>query len=242
MRTSQFTALMLVVFLGPGCQTTNVEKELNWYQQQLQTSEEERNRLELQLATCERSQQEMVDGAGRLQRELADANSMRANLESAREALLNARPEPAVAREEVDLSSFQGIEGVSATTDDEGGVRITLEQRVFFTPGSSEVRKAGSQTLQKCAEILARDYSGREVRVEGHTDNTPVVKSKVKFPSNWELSSARACAVLRALIDANAVDPNTASAIGFGAERPIADNSTKEGKSQNRRVEIRVLQ
>lgn len=242
MRTSHVTALMLVVFLGPGCQTTSVEKELNWYQQQLQSSEEERNRLELQLATCERSTQEMVDNAVKLQRDLADANSMRARLEAEREDLLNARPEPAVAREEVDLSSFQGIEGVSATSDGEGSVRITLEQRVFFTSGSAEIRKTGRQTLEKCADILARDYSGREVRVEGHTDNTPVVKSKIKFPTNWELSSARACAVLRVLLDAGAVDSMTASAVGFGAEKPIADNSTKEGKSQNRRVEIRVLQ
>ena len=118
---------------------------------------------------------------------------------------------------------------------------LTLDQQVLFNSGSAEISKRGHQALLKLAEVLREQFSGREIQVVGHTDSTPVKKTKSRWATNWELSSTRACAVLRELISANAADTSRIAAVGYGAQRPIADNSSKEGRSQNRRVEVIVF-
>ena len=88
--------------------------------------------------------------------------------------------------------------------------------------------------------IIRSDYANRKIRVEGHTDSTPITKTKSRWASNWELSSYRACAVLRRLLSEGAVNSSNISAIGFADQRPVGDNKTKAGRSMNRRVEIIV--
>jgi chemotaxis protein MotB len=77
------------------------------------------------------------------------------------------------------------------------------------------------------------------VRVEGHTDNVPVTTER--YASNWELSSARATAVLRYLVDDGDVDPSTVFAAGYGEFRPVASNLTPEGRALNRRADLVIL-
>ncbi len=80
---------------------------------------------------------------------------------------------------------------------------------------------------------------GNQIRVEGHTDNVPIRNSR--FPSNWELSTSRATAMIAYLIDNLGFAPELLSAAGYGEYRPVAANDTEEGKSRNRRVDIVVL-
>ena len=138
-----------------------------------------------------------------------------------------------------DLGSFEGIEGLTATAD-ESGVRLTLDQSVLFTSGSAEVTRKGQDTLKKMSGIIRSEYANRKIRVEGHTDSTPITKTKSRWASNWELSSYRACAVLRRLLKEGAVNSSNISAIGFADQRPVGDNKTKVGRRMNRRVEIIV--
>lgn len=121
----------------------------------------------------------------------------------------------------------------------ERGLVITFLAEVFFDSGKDQLRHDGKGALVKVAEILNRDVPGSRVAVEGHTDSDPIRHSTWK--SNWELSSARALAVLHFLIDECKVAPQRLSANGYGEFCPVASNNTAKGKQQNRRVEIVIL-
>ena len=113
---------------------------------------------------------------------------------------------------------------------------VSLAEAGFFDSGSSEVKEAGFPVLQRIAEKLSQ--IPQNLRVEGHTDNTPI--HTAQFPSNWELSTARATNVLKYLSGAH-IPPERLSAAGYGEYRPAALNSTPEGRSVNRRVDVIII-
>lgn len=117
------------------------------------------------------------------------------------------------------------------------GLVVSLKEAGFFDSGSAAIKPAGYQLLNTIIEAMAQ-YSN-PLRVEGHTDNVPI--STAQFPTNWELSSARATNVLRYMLKNYEVAPNTVSATGYGEYRPTADNTTAEGRAKNRRVDIVLL-
>lgn len=117
------------------------------------------------------------------------------------------------------------------------GLVISLKEAGFFDSGSSVVKASGYQLLNTIIEAMTQ-YSN-PLRIEGHTDNIPINSSQ--FPSNWELSAGRATNVLRYLLKTHELDPAAISATGYAEFRPTADNSTPEGRSQNRRVDIVML-
>ena len=119
-----------------------------------------------------------------------------------------------------------------------GRVIIGIESSTLFSSGRAAIRKTGKKHLRKISRILLR-YTNREIQVQGHTDNDPISERLIeRWESNWELSTARATRVLRFLVEVGNIDPKTISAAGLGEFRPIADNSTKAGKKQNRRIDI----
>jgi chemotaxis protein MotB len=113
------------------------------------------------------------------------------------------------------------------------GVQFRLEAPVLFAPGQSAVQPASREVLDTLAGFLGK-FPG-EVRVEGHSDATPIRNSR--FPSNWELSAARAGAVAR-YFQGQGLEPARIAATGFGEHRPLVDNDSVEGRAKNRRVEI----
>lgn len=113
------------------------------------------------------------------------------------------------------------------------GVIISLSEAGFFAAGEAEMNSDSGSAVAAIAEAL-RESAG-SIRVEGHTDSTPI--STARFPSNWELSTARAANVLSRLV-AHGVQQERLSAAGFAGFRPVQDNSTAEGRAQNRRVDI----
>lgn len=117
--------------------------------------------------------------------------------------------------------------------------RMVLQMRndVLFDSGRTTVKQEGKDALQEVAGVLMT-LNGRKFQVVGHTDNDPI--SSPRYPSNWELSTARAVAVVRYLIE-EGVDTAMLSAAGYGPFDPVASNETPEGKARNRRIEI-VLQ
>jgi chemotaxis protein MotB len=116
----------------------------------------------------------------------------------------------------------------------QGKMTVRLAEKVLFPSGSATLSRDGKSTLAKVADAF-KDLKDRIVRVEGHTDNVPI--KSAAFPSNWELSAARAIAVVRFLESAG-VDPARLAAAGYGEWQPIAPNDTPEGRAQNRRIEI----
>jgi len=121
----------------------------------------------------------------------------------------------------------------------ERGLVITFVSEIFFDSGKDKVKEDGKATLDKVAEVLNRDVPNSGVAVEGHTDNDPIKYSGWK--SNWELSSARALAVLHYLVDECTVKPQRLSANGYGEFHPVASNDSTQNKQKNRRVEIVIL-
>lgn len=116
-----------------------------------------------------------------------------------------------------------------------GRMTVRLKDQVLFASGSASVNREGRVTLDHLAVPL-RGIRGRTIRVEGYTDEVPTAPSG-PFPSNWELSTARAVAVVRYLQD-QGVDPSRLAAAGYGEFHPVASNATPDGRALNRRIEI----
>lgn len=116
-------------------------------------------------------------------------------------------------------------------------VQLTMNGALLFDSGSAELKAESEQILQKVGDVL-QYYGSGTIEIEGHTDNVPINSSQ--YPSNEELSSARALSVFYFLTDNTALDPMNLRHAGMGERVPIADNSTAEGRSRNRRVEIRI--
>jgi chemotaxis protein MotB len=116
----------------------------------------------------------------------------------------------------------------------QGKVTVRMGEKVLFPSGSATISPEGKGTLKKISEAFAA-VKDRMIRVEGHTDNIPIHSSR--FPSNWELSSARAISVVRYLQD-QGMDPKLLGAAGYGEFQPISPNDTPDGRAENRRIEI----
>lgn len=116
---------------------------------------------------------------------------------------------------------------------------ITFEDALLFDTGKADLMPAAIPILSKLGnELQQYILNGYQLKCEGHTDNVPI--KTIQFPSNWELSSARAIAVAKFFVNELEFPPALVSAEGYGEYNPIADNSSPEGRMKNRRVELRL--
>lgn len=127
-------------------------------------------------------------------------------------------------------------EAIHIDMDDRGMV-ISLKDTAFFDSGSDQLKQGAFPALLAIAQEL--EAMPNRFRVEGHTDNVPINTSR--FPSNWELSAARASSLLRFLLIHTKIKPDHFSIGGYGQYYPIASNATVEGRAKNRRVDIVIL-
>lgn len=122
-----------------------------------------------------------------------------------------------------------------------GQLSVKLQEEILFASGSAEIKSDGKKLLGSLARALAAE-PGKAIQIEGHTDNVKIGGALAeKYPTNWELSSARAVSVVRYLVEKEGLEGRRVIAAGFGEFNPVADNATKEGKSKNRRIEIKLL-
>lgn len=128
-------------------------------------------------------------------------------------------------------------DSVSFRREDRGLVVSIVSDQVLFTPGSAVLRPEGRAVLDGLAPVLLQ--LPNHVAIEGHTDSRPIATAR--FPSNWELSTARATSVLRYFVDAYGFPADRLTASGYAEQRPMGDNATAEGRAKNRRVDIAVL-
>lgn len=119
----------------------------------------------------------------------------------------------------------------------EEGLRIRLPEKILFGSGSADLQEQGKEVVGTVAQVLQR-YE-HKVRIEGYTDDVPISRSS--FKSNWELSSARAIAVMREMVDAYSLPASRFTVAGLGEYKPLVDNSNDENRARNRRVEIIIL-
>ncbi len=115
-------------------------------------------------------------------------------------------------------------------------IELEMNSELLFLSGEAALSKKAQPVLKEIAQII--NSLPNAINVEGHTDNVPI--SNLKFPSNWELSSARATSVVQELVNAG-IDPTHLSAVGYGEFHPIGDNTSEEGRFKNRRVTMVLM-
>lgn len=227
-------AVFCSLMLFSGCSAISTQEERDRLEQERLSLIEERNRLQGTLAQREGAQRaamrQLQELSGKLEQANADYDDLRRLYD---EQAADTGPS------DDELERFRGLDGVTAERAG-ADVRLTVDQAILFSSGSTAVTATGTKVLRSVARILKDNYPTGSIRVEGHTDNTPIKRVKDRFPTNWELSVARACAVVRVLIQDQEVSPEKASAVGFGQYRPVSSNATESGRAANRRVEIYV--
>lgn len=121
-----------------------------------------------------------------------------------------------------------------------GKLTVNMEAAILFDSGKADVKQEGLTILNKMVETL-KGVTDKAIRIEGHTDNVQITGGLTRiFPTNWELSAARAINVTRYL-QQQGIDPLNLSAAAFAEHKPVADNGTKEGRAKNRRIEITLV-
>ncbi len=124
------------------------------------------------------------------------------------------------------------------------GLVIGFSSKALFGSGSTRIAGAGQETLKNVVQLLQAQglLKNYRIRVVGHTDTIPVSeKLQKRYPSNWELSTARAAAVVRYLIRDAEVDPAALEAVGASSFQPVSTNDTPEGQAKNRRIEMVLM-
>ncbi len=117
------------------------------------------------------------------------------------------------------------------------GAHLSFEDGVLFDFGRADINSAGFGVLDKISSVIRK--MPYPIRIEGHTDNVPIHTRK--FPSNWELSTARAVNVLKYFTNAGQIDPRRLSAVGYGDSKPLVANDSPRNRAKNRRVEIVLI-
>ncbi len=188
-----------------------------------------------------------------LEQKLREANStvdagkqVKADLQKAQDDLKQMREDlarSAAQKSEDDrlLGELKKQLGEGGEVADAGGrITVTMVDKILFKSGESDLSPQGEEVLRKLGAV----FKGLDklIQVSGHADNTPV-RSDLKelFPTNWELSTARATNVVRFLQDEVGVRPRQLMAAGYGEYRPVASNKTVNGRAKNRRIEILLL-
>jgi len=211
---------VVVALVLAGCETPGKLRSKNrQYEAMLQEAKAEKYELESKVASL---QGENAELRGQMTK-MAERES---ELESTRQRL------------EEQLKGMQ----VDVTIR-EGRLIMTLLSKVFFDTGKAVIKPDAKKTLDKISEVIKAEFGGNTIGIEGHTDNVPIKRpeTKKKFKTNWELSTARALAVLHYLVDERKLPPQQFYAVGNSEYRPVASNKSADGRSQNRRVEIAIV-
>jgi chemotaxis protein MotB len=133
----------------------------------------------------------------------------------------------------------KGATDVGVTKD--GNIEITLASDVTFASGSAELTDAGKKSLKSISPLLKGKFGPYQIRVEGHTDSTPLKRTKDKYNDNFGLGSARSLSVVRFMESDMAIEPTRLMSASRGEHDPVADEKSESGRKKNRRVDIVVV-
>lgn len=201
--------------------------QISMLNEQLSASEVQRAEQEHRLATM-----------------VSDQGTMEASIQEMREALAELRERRAASERRVAayrdlLGRFQALidSGALAVKIIDGRMVVQMQTDVLFASGSATLSAEGTQAVADVAAVLS-EIPDRRYQVEGHTDNVPI--STTKYPSNWELASARALNVVQSMVDSG-LSPGRVSAASFSEYRPSSPNDSAQSKAENRRIEIVVV-
>jgi chemotaxis protein MotB len=191
-------------------------------------SESERKALDEKLHALEAEKGEAVAARDALAKSVEAKSSELAELKGTYDKLKDQMKEE-IAKGDIQL------------TESGGKLRVGLVDKILFQSGEAHISKRGEDVLARVGSVLAK-VEDRQILVSGHTDNAPISdKLKTQFPTNWELSTARATNVVRFLAERASVPADKLVASGYGEYQPIASNKNNAGKARNRRIEILLV-
>lgn len=222
-----FVIAVLFSFLFSGCVTTGTyekqTKELSSLQQKYEKMKADRDQLKEAFASASSEKEKLSEDLAELKKEKAEVQT-----ESETYKQLTQQMKGEIAKGQVTISELKG--------------KLTMDvvDKILFASGQAEVKQEGLEVLQRVVEIL-KTVKDKSIRIEGHTDNVQIKGRLAKqYPTNWELSAARALNVTRYLQE-QGIDPVLLSATAFGEYKPVANNDTPEGRAKNRRIAIILL-
>ena len=266
MRLVMLTTLTALALLSTGCVTKQTHEaalqELDQTRSSLSSAEktiaEQHDQIDAQRIEIESNKQEIARGSSDLAELEKKKAALQQGFEDAQKRLIASQSELRESQSQLDtLRQIEAetkkrneiyarfvkelqkmIDGGQLTVSiEQGRIVINLPENVLFGSGRATVNSQGQEALKQIASVL-KEFSERRFQIEGHTDNVPI--KSARYPSNWELSTARALSVVHLMIQ-EGVKPQNVSAAGFGEFHPRAENETKEGRALNRRIEIIML-
>ena len=204
------------------------DKILTDFQERLQGSQSRIHYLEADATKAhneiEELQRQLIDLKG--QKVLSEADNVK--IKSTYESLITDLKRQ-IENQEITIKKFRDQ------------ISVTLVDQILFEFGKASITFEGEKILEKVGKIL-KNIQGKQIRIVGHTDNIPIMEEyRYKYPSNWELSAARAAAVIRYFQNNIHLEPKVLEAVGRSFYEPVASNETSQGRAQNRRVEIIIF-
>lgn len=228
-----------------------LEDQTRSLEQQKSKLEQEKAALQQQTAALQEETAGLVQKSSGLEQKSSALEQQRSELEQQQAALLAERQQQAALLAESQQRQQQYdelVKGLSMEVEKgqlqvrqyRNMLAVDLAEQIFFDSGSANLKTGGKEVLKKVGEAL-KGYDNKIIRVVGHTDNVPLAKSLQRtFPTNWELSVARATNVVRFLQEVG-IPPERMVPSGRGEYEPIAANDTPEGRKKNRRIEIMLI-
>ena len=215
------------------------KEELNYTETRLSYTEESREKCIDSLADFQGRFKEKEGERVKLSQELDDLQDDIVKKESTIDEQTRVIRELHATREQIENGLREQIEAQEVKIEEiEGKLKVTFVDKILFDTGSVEIGKRGKEALLELADTL-RKSKGQKIVVEGHTDDVPIgLVLMERYPTNWELSAARALGVVRFLQEKGWLEPERLSAAAYSYYRPVATNDTAKGRRQNRRIEI----
>jgi chemotaxis protein MotB len=204
-----------------------LQKQRSGLQEQVQVLQSQRSGLEQQKASLEKQQADLRRQIDALEQQKTQLLTASQQTQSQYDSLVRNLTEE-VKKGELQVRQYKDM------------LTVDVAEQLFFDSGRANLKDTGKAVLKKVGEAL-KGYEDKVIRIVGHTDNVPISKSAQKvFPSNWELSVARATTVVRYLQEVG-IPPERMVASGRAEYQPIAQNDTPEGRKKNRRIEITLV-
>jgi chemotaxis protein MotB len=235
-RVFNWAALVLfIAAVGAGVAAFFLKSALDTANARATTAEAALAKAQQSLTSVSGERDELKAKAERLERENNELLALKTKLTS------DVAAEQA-AKDELEKKMTAEIKsGDISVSDDAGRIRVDLVDKVLFDSGEATISKHGIEVLTRLGAVLA-GVQGKIIQVSGHTDDSPPSGKVVeKFPTNWELSTARASNVVRFLQETTGIPGKRLAATGYGQFRPIATNANPGGRAKNRRIEILLV-
>jgi chemotaxis protein MotB len=234
-------AVAAALALGGCVSQETFEKAQGEKAQEISALQSQRAALAQQLRDLQQQKTALENDRAALEQDQAKLRAQNEALESQRLQLLNASKQSQSRYDSLLADLNQEVQkGQLQVRRYKDMLTVDVAEQLFFDSGRAALKETGKEVLKKVADAI-KSYEDKAIRVVGHTDNVPITGGLQKvFPSNWELSAARATTVVRFLQDSG-IAPDRLLATGRAEYAPVAPNDSPEGRQKNRRIEITLI-